>query len=363
MTNAFYDETVIPSYLSSEPRGGHSGSDDNLVNGMLRYGEVRDIVYPKDKRSFSGTEIEYEIEVAHRDGTGISTSTIYRGVMASDVFGGVGDRVQYTYRKDSKASKDGLGNGSKVLILCISGDQQKAIIIGGKSVRSTKATDVGHHLDFEFNGAQFKVNKDGEIQILFRGATDSEGKLLDGVDKDFSNSFVRFDMEGSIILQDAAGQVFKIQNTFGDEQVLLEATKLVVNTEDTVELTAKTNVFIDAVDGGISLTSTNGTDIGRATDYMMLGTTYRRAEGSCHQQMSKAFTIGQIAAIAAQAALQAAAPLNAIPMVGGILAMPFLITASTQMGVMAQAFSTAQTALDTMESNSQTFLSSLNKLD
>lgn len=355
-----YDATVIPSYLGATTRGSMEGSEDLLGNFALRYGEVKKIYHKDHELNFSKLHTEYEVEVQHRDGVGITSTTTYRGVAASNLLGGLADKFEVTYRADTKQNTEGAGNGSKVLLLCISGDQSKAVILGGYS--ESPHEDTTHHMTLQFNGFRLHVNKDGEAELLFRGATNADGSRKG--DEDADGSYLRFSKDGTVTVSGPGGeQYIKIDQTNRKMEIQADTGGWTVSSRQDATINAAQQVAIDAADGYISLTSSDGTIIGLGTDFMILGDTYRQAEGLANQTVSKALAGASTAGIAASAALMTAAGLNAIPMVGGIAAAPFLITAATQLQIHAQALNVASQALNTFENNYDKYLSRNNKND
>lgn len=355
--NILPDNSVVPSYLGFAPRGQQSSGADNLTNVTLRYGEVKKIYYPDNALNQSKQVPEYEVEVQHRDGIGIATTTYYRGVVAVNMFGGVGDRTEITYRADDSQNTDKPGNGSKVLLLCVSGDQQRAVILGG--LASAKSTDKTHHYLFEFNGFRLHVNADGEAELRFQGKTNNKGERTG--DENASGSFIKLDKAGSVIASGPGGeQYFKIDHANGLIEMRADTTWNVQTTE--IDFAASGNIRIDSKDT-MSLTATNGVQIGLATNAMLLADVYRQAEGLLNQANSKAFITAATAATAAAAAMTTAAGLNAIPMVGGIAAAPFLVTAATQLGIIAASLNVAGNSLYAFENNYNAYLSQTNRND
>lgn len=367
------DGTIIPSFLGVTDIGRSGGSDAALLtNYVLRYGEVRGVVYPTSANSISKTQIEYEVEIVHRTGLGPSSTVLYRGVTISNLFGGFADRLEYTLRPDTSNSKDGIGTGSKVLLLCVSGDQSKAIILGGvRDQKLQKAKDKlkqGHNLFFEFNGAQFTVNDEGETQFLHRGPTDAKGAIKDQYE-DYSGSLVRFDKRGNIIVSGPGGEQFaKLvhQNTDDssqDNSIQIQADKLLkVHVAGQTELSSDGNTFIESNNAGIQMNAPDGVSVGAATDSWVKGTTYRLAEGAMNQTLGT--TMGSAASLfaTASATLMTAAGLNAIPMVGGILAMPAFILLAGQLAGLGGMMGTMSGAINAMEANGDQYLSK-NKTD
>lgn len=365
------DGTIVPSYLGTSRMGDNGSSDAALLaNYVLRYGEVKAISYPGDSNHQHESQIEYIVEIVHREGLGPNSTVLYRGVTTSSLFGGFADRLDYTLRADANKSPDGIGVGSKVLVLCISGDQSKGIILGGiRDVKLHQTKDAkGHNLFFEFNGAQFTVNNEGEAQFLHRGPTNADGSVKDSY-ADYSDALVRFDKTGNITVSGPGGEQFiklvkqNNQDHAQDGSVQMQADKLLkVHVAGQMELSSDGNTFIESNNAGIQMNAPDGVFVGSATDSWVKGTTYRLAEGAMNQTLSKSFTAAASLCATMSATLMAAAGLNAIPMVGGILAMPAFIALAGQLGGLGGLMGAMGGAIDAMESQGDKYLSK-NKTD
>lgn len=175
---------TIPSFLFG-PGQSFAGDPSYLNNTLLRIGEVQEIVQPSDPRSRSKKVREYRVFVQER-GNGTGSTKMYEGCILMNLFGGFADKLEYTLRAeknaDTKSSthKPGEpGKGSQVLILCINGEAHSGVIIGGLRVAAKDKDDPkgadGHHLNFEFNGVHFAIDKDGAMTLTVKGATDALG--------------------------------------------------------------------------------------------------------------------------------------------------------------------------------------------
>lgn len=356
------DGTVIPSYLGVQTRGSSAGSQDILNDYVLRLGEVKKIIAPSDVLSYSKKVTEYELAVQYRDGTGAVVTSTYRGATVNNLFGGVADLVSYTLRPDPKntdASGKIFGVGSKVLILCVSGDQQKAVILGG--IRDTAQEtapyngDTGHNLYFEFNGLRFQINDDGEATVMFRGKTKNDGTLADSADPAAEGTKVNFNKDGNLEIatpnQDQLIRIDhknkKIEIVANSEWNIQVAGNHVQNVGGDSTTTVNGTTTLDSGDN-IILTSP-GVHVGAATDAWVKGTTYRNAESQMHQQMDSLLMNISIQ-------LTAATALNATPVIGGLLA-------ATNFGAAAAMFQVLSTFIKTFEAQSSSYLSSKNLTD
>lgn len=367
------DGTVIPSYLGVESRGSTAGSQDILNDYVFRMGEVKKIIYPNDPLSYGNKTVEYEVEVQYKSPNGTYVTSTYRGVTISTMFGGIADRFHATLRADSNPSGNNqpVGKGSKVLLLCLSGDQKKAIILGGiedpLSTRTEQAS-TGHNLFFEFNGITFTINKDGEAQMQFMGATQADGTLDPNAQQSDSGANILFNKNGDIQISDTNNYIIidhrnkKIRmladqewdvNVNGKLQFTVNKDIGIVSQSGQVEIDAKGNVKIKSA----------GVLVGAATDYWMLGTTFRTDLSTMNTTYISSLQSLAEAALQAATALEVAAGLNAIPVYGGLMALSgFEAVAASldEIGIEAQALATVT---QNMEAKATNHTSKVNKGD
>ena len=201
---------VIPGHANAGwlPDNGLSG------NVMLRIGEVQKIYFPEDKENVSKRFIEYLVWVSHK-ANGTSVSKMYDHVIAIDHLAGIADFSYTTYRADPSATGDQgnkqptPGKGARVILLCINGESQQAVILGG--IRNAAAPDTkdaqvdGHHHHTLFNGIDVSVNKDGELLVTYNGATDIDGNPAAGTDTDGSGTYIKIDKKGNFTVSDGNG--------------------------------------------------------------------------------------------------------------------------------------------------------------
>jgi phage baseplate assembly protein gpV len=290
---------VIPSYLSTEDISEIDGPS-LFGNSYLRIGEVKEIIYPDDPRSLSKRIIEYNIRVQHQGDSGPATPTMYNNCALSNLFGGVADKFRYTLRQATSLPQTdtGLGIGSKVLLLCINGDQTKSIILSGiREPTSTERDDSsdGHNLFFEFNGLKFQINDDGEATLVFRGKTNADGTLADSADVDAEGTSVNFNKDGNLEAATPDLQQFVRLNHKDKKIEVLADTEWNVEVNGKLVFKAGSEIQINggstatlAVPGNVSVSSA-GVKVGAATDAWVKGTTYRNAESLMNTQMASVF--------------------------------------------------------------------------
>ena len=111
-----------------------------------------------------------------------------------------------------------------------------------------------------------------------------------------------------------------------------------------------------AVDGSIvHLGVGHGASAGQP---VLRGDAYRTAEDACLDAIASAAQSASIALIAATTALTSASVANAVPLVGGIPAAPFFVTAATQLTVAANALQSIQLAVTTFKAQDASFKAS-----
>jgi hypothetical protein len=365
------DGTCIPSYLGVESRGTGPDSQALLTNYALRYGEVRKLIYPDEELSISKTQVEYDVEVEHRDETGVTTTSYYRGVSGNNWLGGFADKFHATYRSGPPDGQNstGLGVGSKVLLLCVSGDTNKAIILGGLrdpglDTLQDKRED-GHNLWFEFNGVRFTVDKDGQPTLKFRGATKNDGTLADSADPKAEGTTVRVTKDGSLTVATPSDKQFiKLDHTTKTLEILADSSwnakvngnlRFEVGSDN--ELISGKSQYIRTKDDIILFPEKGGVLVGQATDQWVKGTSFRRYQKIKNKQYQQQFTQAFALCTTAGSNLTAAAGLNAIPLVGGALALAPMLTAAQTILQLGTVFANLATAVFSFEANEAEYLS------
>lgn len=315
----YIGDNVIPSVFGINSNGNFSdgGMSSNLV---LRLGEVRRQLLPGDKGNVSKKFTEYDVLVGEKN-NGTAASRLYSNCVVSSLFGGQGDTFVWTPRFDPSPTinkGDITGTGSKVLLLCLNGQTTNAIIIGAvrddndkTEVKYTKDQNPGHHLLWNFNGIEAAINDDGEIKVTYKGKTKNDGSL--DADEDAVGTFIRLIKNGNLEL-----------STPGEDQ-----TFILNHDGKTIETKANEGWNVE-VSNGRSTIKSDGLSIGAATDATLLGETHRIAQQALHTELmallvAAATEIASIGFFISYAGAQASAAIvpNAIPVIGGILAIPF----------------------------------------
>lgn len=213
MIRRLNDGTVIPSQLSTE--AVPSGTNIMKHNVALRTGQVIKIHYPDDQTNVSKKYHEYDVLVAHGDariGTNIS---VYRNCKVSNVFASNTDSLVYTL-KPGEPAEDAKGTyvgGAIVTLMCIDGrpDAGQALIMGGLNSSEfafkTYSKEDGNFYDFNFNGINININKDGEYSIEFNSVLDKNGEPTN---KEAQGTKILMDKEGRIKISDNKDQSWEL---------------------------------------------------------------------------------------------------------------------------------------------------------
>jgi hypothetical protein len=336
---------IIPSSLALQatPKHHDGGVFDNT---RLRMGEVQEVIYPNDAKSLSKKFVEYTVFVQHRGG-GTGLGKMYHHCVLVSAFGGLADQMHYTLRADTtpstkKKGSKGLGLGSKVLLLCINGEHNNAVILGGLRDQSDKsgfggieAKDLGHYFYFNFNGVSAYIDKDGQLVVTYNGKTGVDGKT--DVDKGKRGTRMAFLQDGSwnINTRDPNDP----DNTQEQYMFLDHANHQTVHQ-------AKKLWELQVTDGPAKIKSKEGLKVGDATDHTLLGESFRNEQKQMHNTLKQLLT-------------QAAAQLSAAvaPPGGGPI---------TQCQAAGQLILQAAQAIDTFEQKAQAkndFLSKNNQSD
>lgn len=256
---------ILPSSLLEAREDMDMNFQKKISENMcLRLGVVIEIYDLEDKENVSKLVPEYDVMTIEDD-----NATNYKNCMSMDSFGGIGDYFMKKLRKpkDSKKVKQSGSlkkqNGSIVLLLCIDGSSEQGIIMGAiahpdrKTGKLTKA--LGQHMEGEFNGLNYKVDKDGAMTILFKSATDNDGKPAD---EKAGGATWKIEKDGSIEFSDGNKEVVRIDKTKKTITVIAEGD--ISGTSDAnVSFTAKKNFTAKSTadllaDAGGSFTAKSG---------------------------------------------------------------------------------------------------------
>lgn len=315
---AMYDAgPVLPHYLQREPEHRPTAEYGNLAP---RVGEVLELLWPDDPRNVSKRVIEYRVAVQHLDTDGgTATTREYPNCIALNPLAGLADRCVNTYRADGAQGRQGLGKGSKVLLLCLNGETASAVILGGirdqadATDASLRETYGDHFYVWRFNGCRMIVTADGTFSLDRSGPTDINGDTLDGTPED-SVANLTFNSDGSV--------------TLGARNSRTSAK-------------AEQRFAVNQPARRLELHAGSAVHVGDATENVIRGKSYRTAQRAHHRTVRAVLQVAQGALASIQTSLEATAKLMVIPIVGPVLAASAFQALAVQvkiLGTLCQQF-------------------------
>jgi len=253
--NMLSDGSILPSTLGLS----NSNAPTSVVGNMaLRVGIVTEILYPENERNLSGKVIEYNVLVTEKNEGYSATFSFYRNCTVNSVFGSSNNSITQTY---TPADKNGssFSGGSIVMLLCINGYNTggSAVIIGGLTgdkIGETPKADDGQFYDFNFNGINQKINKDGELTITFNSVLDKNGNKAN---EEASGTSLKFDKDGGFKISDNKEQSLELNRTEeytiwqnGNEIIKIDKKnkKIEITSSENVEITANGKVLVSSDD-------------------------------------------------------------------------------------------------------------------
>jgi len=259
--------SFLPSGLQEIDNDKMTGFNATYNNMSLKMGIVQEIYEVDDKANISQIVPEYDVMVLEQRENSAPTPIVYKNCVMMDNFGGLADYMEFKLRKAEKVEKkekDGdkigrLQDNSVVLILCLNGNNENAIIIGGakQAKRKTKLTKAaGHAMYGEFNGLSFSIDKDGALTVGFAGATDNAGKAKDSK---VGGSYMKIKKDGSVEVSDGKKESISFDKTkestameSGKDMAITAGKKLDVSVGDTATIKIKKDMIAEAT-GSCSL--------------------------------------------------------------------------------------------------------------
>lgn len=352
---------VLPSHVDVGYTPHYDGGD-SFNNFALRFGEVQEIIWPDDTRSRSKKFVEYRVYVQERSNA-TGNGRMYEGVILMNSLAGLADRSFFTLRGEDSASQtknNRLGLGSKVLMLCINGETNNAVIIGGLrdetdvSEEKTKAKDLKHHLYWVFNGISVYIDDDGEFLLTYGGKTKADGTT--DVDKKMRGTRMAFLKDGS----------WNINTRDPNDPDNNQEQFIFLDHKNHKTIHQAKDEWQCQVHGKAKFVADDGVHLNDATDLMLLGESHRKAQKQMHNLLKSMLQSLQSLVQTAGAQLLAASTANAVPLVGGAMAAPSFAAAAAALTAAAPLIGQMGQAINTFEqtaSSSNDFLSKKHKND
>jgi hypothetical protein len=251
-------------------------------NTKLRAGIVVKTYPIDDNENVTKLSPEYDVVVIEKSDTGAVTPQTYRRCLSAEGLGSIADFFVKTYRsqKSKKGKSIGLDyknqDGAIVLLLCLDGESDKAVIIGALTHpdRKTRLKGDGMELKGEFNGLSISVNDDGSANLTFKGATDNEGKPLDSSQ---GNTTIDIEKDGTLQFKNK-GNTFRLEKAGG----------VLLNSDGDVAVSVKKGMAV-SVEEAVSIDTKK--DLSLKTDNIVF-----EAQGSCTGRVD-AFSVEAINAM------------------------------------------------------------------
>jgi hypothetical protein len=223
-------------------------------NTTLKMGVVLKVLHPKDEDNESQIITEYNVLAIEQDRQFGMNTTLFKNCIVLESFGGIADFFEYKLRatKDPEKLKkeakiDENEEGALVLLLCLDGSSEKAIIIGSMKNPSRETTltkDNEKHLEGEYNGINWQINKDGEFTITFKSATDNAGEYAD---EEAGGTSIKLDKTGSLEYDDGKSNKLKLDKK--EEQLDIEVGKKInIKAGDEMAIETPKNLSISSKD-------------------------------------------------------------------------------------------------------------------
>ena len=260
MDNYLENGAVLPSGLLGN--NGEvllmAGFNKSYRNTPLRMGIIVKSYPISDPGNLTKLTTEYDILVFEQYEDKGSSIMTYPHCISSEGLGSIADYFEKTLRvREGNPSSSSLidtknQNGAVVLILCLDGMSDKAIIIGAVTHPDRK-TNLANNLPFlqgEYNGCNLKIANDGSIAFTFKGATDNNGKVKDTSQ---GNTVITVKTDGSFEVSHS-----KITFTLAkDGNATLTAGKdLAMNVTGNVTIAAQGNVNVQCKDATVTASGT-----------------------------------------------------------------------------------------------------------
>lgn len=256
MSNILENGTVLPSgLLSAGNMDFLDGFKKTFQNTSFKVGLVKETYDTDSPNNINKRVPEYDVLAFEQNEDRGATVITYKNCIATVGFGSIADFFEYKLRKLEKKKTKGTTpspagqDGAIVLLLCLNGISDTAIIVGSllHPDRKTTLKPKKLHLEGEYNGLNIAVNDDGSAALTFRGATDNAGKVKDAKQK--ATSF-QIQKDGSVNFIFAAGSMVNMTKD-GSIQIL----------------SSKGNtVFLNDADGEISINQKDGSIVGLTED-------------------------------------------------------------------------------------------------
>jgi len=312
----------------------HQSNTELDSNTEIRQGTVVEIIYPDSPKSNSKKLIEYNVEVQFLSiYSNTATTVTFNNLTVSDKQGSFPDRERLVLRP-SKTDNKGYSKGSKVIVGFIDGDRARPVILQG--LRDTERDndkdikDNNIHWDRCINGIQETIKTNGSYVKELVGPMDIDGKVTSK-----PTQCCRLEMENNGSIQLALSDQ---SNGSANYQVRLDSN-------------SKTAI----------IKSPDGLRIGNATDFLLLGSSYRDAQRQLNNSLKSTLQQMSIQMAVVFGAFEAISKAILVPISGAVASGPLFEVAAQSINQCTIALNKSVTAIEQFEN--QNYLSSKNKSD
>lgn len=236
-----------------------SGGDDfnayakSFSDYTLKVGIVVKTYDIDDKNNISNHYPEYDVLAVSQEKDLGTASVLYKKCQVLQGFGGIGDFMEAKLRQPDKdpSSKDSDNdpkeeNGSIVLLLCLHGSQDTGIIIGAlqhPKRKSNLTKDKAQHLEGEYNGVNWRIDKDGALKVTFKSATDNDGNPQD---EGAGGTFLTITKDGSFDVNTGEDSEYIRIDKSNKDVGIKAGNKMGITAEDTIGFNAGNNLNLNA---------------------------------------------------------------------------------------------------------------------
>jgi hypothetical protein len=243
---------TLPSGLLAQHGSKQNGTyNHEFGNFGIKTGVIIKTHEIDSKENLLGVGPEYDVVIHEQDGNRGTSSVIYKNCQFLENFGGISDFLDVKRREptntDYKVEQDiEKFDGAMVLMACIDGVSNKGIIIGAitnPNRKSTLTKEAGAHMEQQFNGLNWQVNKDGAYTVTFNSAMDNKGKKAD---EEAAGTSWKIEKDGSTEFSDGNKESIRLDKTEKTITVNAEKDISITSEKENFSVTAKKSVNITA---------------------------------------------------------------------------------------------------------------------
>jgi hypothetical protein len=262
------DGAVIPAHMNLTRTSDRMDVLYELQDGnyALRVGYIIATHHP-GKDNPTNKYVVYDVVCPQVSAGGAEAFVTYFGCKVASMFGSATDWERKTLRAPKSytgpITAEFLATSTKVLLLC--GDGRKSapfIVAAGSNIDAPKdSAEDGHNWEWEFNGINWKIDKEGQLSLTHKGPTVGENNETLPADPEVAGSFLKFDKDGSITLDDATGESVTIDKK--NKKIIINSREMAQNVTEknwTVEVAKDVDVHAG---GNIILNGDGKTYIGK----------------------------------------------------------------------------------------------------